>query len=155
MPTIIIPRPENRSRRGISFAGTESKTKQSFKKDADINNIISKYVKTGVPPAAGNRQPMYGDFSSETDYRDVVDRIKAAEMEFSKLNSDVRKQFKNDPGNMIAFMADPNNAEECISLGLLPDPNLQGLESAAPSGTPGASVSNQPDDSSAEPAGSD
>ena len=113
--------PEQRNRpEPISFLDSQSMTKQSFAKDANINNIMAKYIKTGVPPAAGTRQPNYGDFTDGADYRENIDRILDAQTEFAKLDSDLRKQFNNDPSVMLDFMSNPANLEECQELGLLP-----------------------------------
>ena len=116
---LIRSRYSPRERKGLSFKGTRSRTKQSFAKEADINNIMAQYVKTGLMPQ-GHVKPSYGDFSSGDDFRSVMDRILIAEAEFGRLPSDIRKRFLNDPAELLNFLSDPNNEEEAITLGLIP-----------------------------------
>lgn len=103
----------------LDFSKTKSRTKQSFKDEANVNNIMAQYVRTGVMPA-GNRQPKYGDFSTGEDLRSVMDRVVAAELDFAALPSDIRTKFENSAVNLLDFLADPKNEEEAIALGLLP-----------------------------------
>lgn len=52
----------------------ESKTIQSQKDEADINNIVRMFGVTGRLPE-GVRVPTYGDFSLVDDYRSAIDAI--------------------------------------------------------------------------------
>lgn len=112
----------------LSFEGDSgrSRTKQSFKAEADINNIMLRYQKTGllVDPSTVNtaRKPSYGDFSDGSDFQSVVDRITAVRGNFAALPSDIRDMFGNDPSVMLDFMADPENLEDCYELGLIDRP---------------------------------
>jgi len=108
-----------------------SRTKQSFRKECDINTIMRRYQKTGVlvDPSTINagRIPQYGDFSSGADFLDVQNRIALARETFATLPSQIRARFDNDPADALDFMADPNNRAECVELGLMAAP-----EQAAP-----------------------
>lgn len=104
---------------GLSFEGTISMAKQSFKHEADINNIVKQYLKTGVLPE-GSRQPTYGDFSSGDDYAECLIKIQNAQDDFDALPSDLRERFENDPENFLSFMSDENNREEAEKMGLIP-----------------------------------
>jgi len=130
METMLTRRGERTRPKAIDFSKSRSKTKQSFKAEADINNIMQKYTKTGVLPS-GTRQPKYGDFSNGEDLRSVMDRVISAEMDFNQLPSDLRNRFGNKAANLLDFLADPANETEAQELGLLP----QG-EVAAPEGNP-------------------
>lgn len=102
-----------------------SRTKQEFGKEADINYIIKKAKRTGYlgdPTKNGTRKPIFGDFSSVPDYLTQQTRLARFKSEFEALPSDVRTKFKNDPANVIEFMADPKNDEEAVKLGLKPKP---------------------------------
>lgn len=102
-----------------------SKTHQSFAKDADINNIMGKYAKTGILVDPLNvdlgRTARFGDFSDLNDFGHLVNRIKQAQEDFLTLPAVVRHKFNNDVENALAFIADPNNLVECCDLGLLPE----------------------------------
>lgn len=101
---------------------SRSRTKQSFAKEADINNIMKRASKTGVlidPAFVSNRRPYFGDFS-DVDFRVNVDRISQVNQAFMCLPAEVRSRFANDPGLLLDFVADSKNADEARKLGLLP-----------------------------------
>lgn len=127
-----------------------SRTHQSFKKDADINNILAKYKKTGflVDPLMVNvnRHAMFGDFSDFQDYGTIMNRITAAQQCFARLPAAVRAKFDNDLQKCIDFMSDAANVEEAIELGLLP-------ESARPVIQDGGIPSNPPKEGGVPPVG--
>lgn len=105
---------------GLTFIG-ESRTKQSFAKEANINNIMKRYNKTGFytdPAIAPTRKPMFGDFSGQVDFQSVQQRISTAYQEFEKLPSDIRAQFDNDPGLFLDTFNDPQHLELMRELGL-------------------------------------
>lgn len=115
----IEPRPKAK---GISFKETTSRTKQSFREEANINNIMAKYVKTGVlVHTPGTRKPLYGNFATGKEYQDTLNEIADIKKQFNLLDSDVRERFQNDPSKALDFMANNENIEESIKLGLLPE----------------------------------
>lgn len=95
-----------------------SRTLQSQKDDANINNILKKYAKTGVLPSLIKQDPKYGDFSEGINYHDAMNVVLFAQEQFAGLSADVRKRFGNDPQLFMEFCNDPKNAEEMVSLGL-------------------------------------
>lgn len=103
---------------GLDFTNSPSKAKQSFAKEADINNIMAQYLKTGVLPA-GERQPLYGDFSDVEDYKHVLQRISETESDFALLPSEVRGKFQNSPENLLLWLSDPANKSEAVQLGII------------------------------------
>lgn len=120
MATKSTPIPRVRPR--VSFKNSPSMTKQAFAKDADINNIMDKYTKTGVLPS-GTRAPMFGDFSSGEEYQSIQNKLIQAQSDFSLLPSDVRELFDNDVKALLDFASNPDNAQELE--------NLLGIGSAA------------------------
>jgi len=107
---------------GISFKDSPSRTKQSFKEEANINNIMHQYIQTGVMPS-GRHQLQFGDFTSPDQYADLLNRVLEARQDFDTLPSDIRDRFANSPEQLIKFMSNPDNEAEAIKLGLIPDPN--------------------------------
>ena len=95
---------------------------QSEKNSCDINQIVNRYMKTGVMSNYRTDKPMYGDFSSAVDYHDSVLRAQQAEDTFMQLPAQLRKRFNNDPGELIDFLANENNRSEAIKLGLVDAP---------------------------------
>lgn len=96
------------------------RTRQSEAKACDINNIISRYKKTGVLPPA-SRQGLFMDVSQVGDYREAVTRVNMAQTAFMQLPAKVRSKFDNDPALFLDFCSDPGNREEMVELGLIED----------------------------------
>lgn len=97
-----------------------SRTKQSFKKECDINVLMARYVRNGVlPQNVGNAR--YGDFMEAPDFLEGQRLIKDAEAQFMALPAKVRDRFKNDTAKFLEFVADTKNYDEARSLGLLKD----------------------------------
>lgn len=98
-----------------------SQTKQEFKEECDINEIIRRWTKTGqLPPPRGI--PQYGDFSNVTDYTAAMRSIESADEAFSELPAYMRSRFNNNAGELLDFLADSDNTAEAIELGLIPAP---------------------------------
>lgn len=106
------------SKYSIDFSNEKSITKQCFKDECDINNIMSKYVKTGQLPSLIKENPQYGDFSFPLDYQKALDLVSFADEQFSALPSGLRKKFSNDPVEFLNFVHDPSNIDEMYELGL-------------------------------------
>lgn len=104
-------------------------TKQSFKKDRDINVIVNKYQRTGVIEFANKRAPEYMQMD-EMDFQDAMQKVVHANEVFSELPAAVRKKFNNDPGQFMAFVHDPANEDEMVDMGLAVrrvDPGADGI----------------------------
>lgn len=95
-----------------------SKTQQHYKKSCDINNIISKYRKTGILDTT-TRTPFFGDFSDIGDFQTVCNRIIEANERFKSLPGDIRDKFGGDVKALLAFVNNPANEEEARKLGLI------------------------------------
>lgn len=105
--------------RVYALRDTETRTKQAFRDDCDINNIMRRYEKTGVLPDIIKTNPQYGDFSEASDYQTALNTVMKAQEQFSALPSKVRERFANDPENFLAFVSDASNKEEMAKMGLL------------------------------------
>lgn len=111
---------------GITFTG-ESLTQQSFKEEADINNIVDRYIRTGQFEP-GHRTPIFADFSEITSYQDAVECIQDSQENFQNLPSEVRERFGNNPAELFDFMCNEENLSEAAELGLIPQGNQSPLE---------------------------
>jgi len=113
-----------------------SLTHQSFAKDADINNIMSKYAVSGVLVDPFNvdsgRVPRFGDFSDLVDYPTLVTRIGQAQADFMTLPSAVRAKFDNDVENLLSFISVPENVFEAVKLKVLPESMLEATFAVRP-----------------------
>ena len=103
----------------VSFGTTgDSRTKQSFKNECDVNNILKNYNKTGILPEGNPGE--YRDLDG-TDYQDYMNTIAGAQSHFNDLPSAIRKRFENDPSKFLSFVHDDKNIDEAHKLGLLRD----------------------------------
>ena len=110
---------------GIKF-DQPSQTLQSFKDDADINCIISRFENTGVlvdPTVPVSRTPPFGDYSDMPDYQTAQNVIVAANNAFYALSSKIRERFGNDPAAYFQFVQSlkegSDDYAEAISLGII------------------------------------
>jgi len=117
MPDVVIRK--YRDRTSVGLVTGPGRTKQSMADECDVNKLMAKYEKTGQLTHVSGRIPSYGDFSNVDDYKSAVDQIKEAETAFATLSARVRERMGNDPGNLLAFLADPDNLEEAVELGLV------------------------------------
>lgn len=100
-----------------------SRTKQSFKDETDINNIVRRFGLTGELPTS-LKVPTYEDFSAVVDFQSAMNIVIRAEKAFAEMPADVRRRFDNDPGKFMAFVHDDANKDEARKLGLLvPEPS--------------------------------
>ncbi|AYP28742.1 MAG: minor capsid protein [Microviridae sp.] len=106
-----------RKRQSIATPADAVGAKQSFKTECDINFIMSKYQRTGAITHFNTRQPSYG-YVEALEFRDALDIVKQGQDTFAALPSSLRARFENDPANFLAFVQDPNNADEMSALGL-------------------------------------
>lgn len=103
----------------ISFEGDSGLTKQEFVKDCDVNVILARCLKVGAPVRGADIQAVFADVSEVGDFSDCVRRVKAAEDAFMSLPAEVRGRFKNDPGQLMAFIMEDANYDEALKLGLV------------------------------------
>ncbi len=95
------------------------RTKASFAKRCDINDIIRRYRKTGQLDQVSKSAPVFADLTGVGDFRAMVHKSRLATEAFEKLPSSVRKRFANDPASLVEFMQDPENRDEAEKLGLI------------------------------------
>ena len=106
-----------------------SQTLQSKASDANINNIVARYHKTGVlgnPNFARDVKPMFIDMTQIPDFQTANNIIVKAREAFDRLPVEIRNKFDNDPQKLISFVDNPDNKEECIKLGLIQGEKFRG-----------------------------
>lgn len=95
-----------------------SRTKQQFKEECDINNIISRFLKTGVLNFTSKNAPRYGDVTA-IEYQDAMLKVAQARTLFAELPAAIRSRFDNEPAQFLAFVQDEKNRDEALAMGLL------------------------------------
>ncbi len=92
-------------------------TKQSFKKECDINNIMAKFQRTGAITHVQKNQQNYG-FASALTFTESMNIVAKGQSMFNELPSSIRTKFDNDPAKFLDFVQDESNADELVELGL-------------------------------------
>lgn len=95
-----------------------SKTDQSYKKSSDINVMVSRFMKTGVPMAVrhGGR---FADVSDVKSLSEMYELSNLALEAFQSLPARVRKLMNNDPSKLEEFISDEKNYDLCVEHGLI------------------------------------
>lgn len=161
-PLAISPRPSDSVRQAVIKSAYSPKlrvqlvcregsgrTRQSFKDECDINNIMSRFQRTGVLDFVNRREPQYVDCTG-LDYQRAQDLVLQAKAMFAELPSSLRSRFENDPARFLDFCQDPENQDELVKLGLAekrvvapqgapPAPEGPAGPKPAPGGAPGPS----------------
>lgn len=96
----------------------ESRTKQSFADQCEINNIINKFQQTGAITHANKHQLHYGETDGTT-FHEAMNIVCEAQEAFSELPSSLRSRFGNDPAAYLDFVSNEENKPEMAKLGLL------------------------------------
>lgn len=95
------------------------RTKQSHTESTDINAIMRKHLKGGDLTHIAEGIATYGDFTKISSYQEAINQVEQAEREFGQLPAKVRDRVQNDPEKFLAFIANPDNLDECIELGIV------------------------------------
>ncbi len=124
---------------GLDFSGSPSMAKQSFKAECDINTIVRRFKETGSVSHLASREGTYGDFGEVGDYHASMLTVRRAQESFEALPAAVRDRFRNDPGEFLEFVQDPENAPEMVEMGLAApaEPTGEQLGSEGPPATKG------------------
>lgn len=126
----MIVKPVGRKKFAL-YCDDVSLTKQSFKDECDINLIIER-ARAGMDISHVNaRAPVFGDFSNIPSYQESLDFVNKADEMFMALDPKIRERFRNDPGHLLAFLADPANRDEAVRLGILNAPNAAAAKPSA------------------------
>lgn len=124
-------------------------TKQSFKRECDINHIMAKFLKTGVITHLNKHEGTYG-FAPAIDFQTALTLVAAARDQFADLPGELRARFNNDPAEFLAFCENPDNRSEAALMGLL-EPDAPEPESPAPQPSDSLSAPQAPNPADVEP----
>jgi len=113
----------------ISFTNAPSKTAGYLGKDTRVDSVLKKYATQGVDVRnagvfmASVASAPFGRGETQYDYQVMLNEVRRTEEYFRRLPVRIREKFANSAINMVRFMADRSNLEECQKLGLItPEP---------------------------------
>ncbi len=95
----------------------KSRTKQSFRDESEINNIMARYMKTGIVDHFSQFGSEYG-FASSINFHEAMNVVTKADQMFDALPAELRRRFNGDPAEFLGFVQNPENQEELVELGL-------------------------------------
>jgi bifunctional DNA-binding transcriptional regulator/antitoxin component of YhaV-PrlF toxin-antitoxin module len=134
----------------VGFETTgESMTQQHFSEESEINNIIAFHDRTGIIKNVQQGIAQYGDFSEVNEYRENLDMIRAADENFMKLPSDIRRKFNNNAGDFFEFATNPQNEQQLVEMGLAKARPSEVGDNLANTASPSSEPSNSVDDGEA------
>lgn len=110
---------EMRASTAIDCSGDQPVTKQEFKKDCDVNVIIARCLRSGVPLPGIDAQQVFADVSQFGDFSEAVRIVHSANDAFMTLDADLRARFSNNPARLIEFIQNDANYDEAVKLGLV------------------------------------
>lgn len=107
--------------RVFAAVGEGEVTKQSFKAECDVNNIVRRYRQSGMP-LPSNPGAIYGDVSAVGSFQEALATVERGEEMFMSLPASVRKAFDNDPAAFLDALHDPDATDKLRELGLVEIP---------------------------------
>lgn len=114
-----------------------SKTQQQFQKECDVNFIVHQNEATGLVTHLNRGTPAWGvDLSDAPTYQEALNLVMDAQASFASLDARVRARFENDPVKLLAFLDNPDNLQEAISLGLVEPKPSPSAPAEKPTPTP-------------------
>lgn len=109
-----------------------SKVQQEFARELDINYLVEKHVRAGIPfPTAS--QADFMDVSDLPSFQGAQDAVLRAEQSWMSLDAKIRREFGDKMENFLEALHDPDRAEQLIRLKVFKKPPEQ------PKGQPGGS----------------
>lgn len=102
------------------FQSDVGRTKQSFRDEVDINQIVARARAGQAVTHLAGKVPQYMDVSDVGDYKSALDMLRSADRFFEGLPSRIRLGFDNDPAKFLDAMETPEGRGVLEELGLVP-----------------------------------
>lgn len=127
--------------KSVIDCSSDGRTKQAHQSECDINQVLSKYLKTGVIDHVSSHQGQYGE-APGIDFKEALDLVRRSQDMFDELPAKARKHFNNDPAAFMDAVHEEGNDALMYELGLsntppssLPDQPVSGQESTVSNAT--------------------
>lgn len=119
---------KNRIRVSVNASGP-SMTKQQFKAECDINNILKQFSKTGIIDHINRSSAVWADLPPQMDYQESLRLVLEADEAFSTLPSRVRDRYGNDPSRFLSALSDASERDFLTEVGVFKKPYVGRPES--------------------------
>ncbi len=105
----------------------DGRTKQSFRDETDINQILKRAQKSGTISHLNKYEARYGDFSGFDFFEAQLKLAQGATM-FADLPVEIRREFNQSPAQFFDYVNDPANKDDLKKLlPALAEPGRQNL----------------------------
>lgn len=127
----------DRNRVGLDCSDSPSLTKQEFRDECNINNIMKKYRTRGDLTHISSTIGEYGTFDQGEDLLHSRLILQNAEAAFIQLPSGLRRELDHEPANFVDWIKDPENEQRAFDMGLLEsiEEKAEGPPPTPPAGT--------------------
>lgn len=123
--------------RVFARSADDGRTKQAFREESEIKNIIARFQRTGLLEYQNEHSGSYGVFEA-MDFHEAMNVVARASEMFEDLPSGLRKKLGNDPAEFVDVVTNPARRDEAIALGLVKEARKEPGAPGAPPETPPA-----------------
>lgn len=100
-----------------------SKTNTHFREEVDLNNIVQRVARGAqLGSDQATRKLEFRDISNVPEYQDMLNTVANVQNTFMSLPAEIRARFGNDPIQLLEFVGQDKNIDQCIELGLFEKP---------------------------------
>lgn len=103
-----------------------SMTRQSELDSTDINKIVARFDRAGLPLPTGESR--FLDVSEVPDFRSALEQVQRANEYFMTLPAKSRALFENDPAIFLDRVSDPAQLALLVEAGVVPKDEVKAVE---------------------------
>ena len=140
LPTEQEKREWLRNATTVDCSQDEGRTKQEFKDECDINNIVARHDRGETVDHLRRFGEHYSD-NTGVDFQDAMNLVTSTQQMFEALPAHVRAEMSNDPRVFLEFVQNPDNLARMRELGL-----AEQLDPSSPVTDPGPGPGPSPTD---------
>lgn len=96
-------------------------TQSEFARECDINYLIQKHTKLGIPFPTGEMS-QFADVSELPDFQAAQDTVLKAHQAWMNIDAKVRRHFGDKVENFLSALHDPERIDELVKLKILKKP---------------------------------
>ena len=121
-----VERPRDRHPRVYAPSGGPRLTKDEFRREADLNLQLRRYLETETRPADDEQlREFFVDLDGPQSLQEALDLVEQADELFASLPAAVREACDNDPLRLAEMAQDPKELHRLSTLDLRPAKSLR------------------------------